>query len=70
MRYDTRKIELRVRIRERVRRGVFVPNLRHLLACRRLLLNIRSAVEPCGGRPPLNAGEEPASHFLEVGGGR
>jgi len=49
------------------RRDVLAPNLYHPPARHHLLLlNFRSAIKPCGGRLPLTAGEEHASHLLEI----
>jgi hypothetical protein len=64
MGYDTGKIELKLRFRERNRGDVFVPNLHHLPL---LLFNFRSAVELCRGRLPPTASVEPALHCLELG---
>lgn len=65
---DTGKLEFELRLYERNRRDVFVPNPCHLPAYHHLLLlKFRSAIEPHGGGLPLAAGEEPASCLLKVG---
>jgi len=70
-RYGTRGLELKLRLRERHRRDVSVPDLRRLLAYHHLLLlNLRGVFDLCRGRLPLMAGEEPALHLLEIGGER
>ena len=54
-----------------VNKSVFVPDLRHLLGCHYLLLNVRSVAiaGQCRGRLPLTADEESAV-FQSIARGR